>query len=293
MNVLHSVTRVLLMLTGALSGCVPPSSDNHDRPRPPKVDQNGENLEVIPKARSRHHEPNPAHAVAELDAGLDDPWSSPAACESLLAQGRRHGHRPGMARLGTWNVRWFPDGAPGHAPPPGKATDLSWFACAVAWLDVDALALQEVKADPTSLSKLDWVVASLNRRTGGAWIFRLDECPAASGQHVAWLYDEKRAKATTAFQYAAVNPHASACAEQLRPGFGITFKFPGGLDLHAISVHLKSGVEARDLRLRRQSWAVLPGIAANEGHRSNDSDIVILGDFNSMGCKKCESASDT
>jgi endonuclease/exonuclease/phosphatase family metal-dependent hydrolase len=73
----------------------------------------------------------------------------------------------------------------------------------------------------------------------------------------------------------------------------MTFKFEGGLDLHAISVHLKSGVNERDLRLRKQSWAALPGIAASETRRSNDPDLLILGDFNSMGCQKCETAVDS
>ena len=292
MKSLHSVTFVLMWI-GSLSSCQRLSGDYHERTGPQNVERHEEELDVKPAAKRRQREHPAKPTETYVDAGLGDPWSTPEACESLLAQGHRHGRTLGTARLATWNVRWFPDGAPGHAVAPSRATDLNWFSCVIAWLDVDAIALQEVKADALSLSKLDGVVDSLNRRTAGKWAYRLDECPSTSGQHVAWLYDGKRVKESFALQYAAVNPHAGACTGHLRPGFGMTFKFEGGLDLHAISVHLKSGVSERDLRLRKQSWAALPGIAASETRRSNDPNLLILGDFNSMGCQKCETAVDS
>jgi endonuclease/exonuclease/phosphatase family metal-dependent hydrolase len=85
-----------------------------------------------------------------------------------------------------------------------------------------------------------------------------------------------------------LNPRASACADQLRPGLGSTFTFPGGLDIHAITVHLKSGVTERDIDLRRRSWAALTDVIATEVKESKDPDVIVLGDFNSMGCHSCE-----
>ena len=199
---------------------------------------------VKPAAKHRKHAaPVAPEAAASVDSSPEnDPWASAEACEELLRQGHKHGRTAGMARLATWNVRWFPDGAPGHASSQSKATNLQWFSCVVAWLEVDALALQELKGDFESRSKMNGVVDSLNRRTGGSWALELDACPARLGQHVGWLINESRVKLKGKTEYASINPQGEACAGQLRPGLGVTLAFAGGLDLHAISVHLKSGV---------------------------------------------------
>jgi len=225
---------------------------------------------------------------ARVESQSLNPWASPDACQALVSSGQRLKHAPDKARFATWNIRWFPDGVAGRASAPAQGTDLNWLACVIAWLDVDVLALQEVKADALSRTKLESVVAELQGKTGGSWSVALDQCPAHNGQHVAFLYASHKVKTSPFVQYAALNPRASACADQLRPGLGSTFTFPGGLDIHAITVHLKSGVTERDIDLRRRSWAALTDVIATEVKESKDSDVIVLGDFNSMGCHSCE-----
>ena len=232
-------------------------------------------------------------AESEVQAAADppppNPWVSPAQCEALLASGARALRQPGRARLATWNVRWFPDGIAGRSATPEQGTDLHWLACVIAWLDVDVLALQEVKADPVSRAKLDAVIADLDHRTSGSWLAELDQCPVNNGQHLAFLYASTKVKASGFIQYSPVNPHGSACADQLRPGLGARFTFPGGLDLQAITIHLKSGVTPLDINLRRRSWSALTEVISAVARQSKDPDVLVMGDFNSMGCRSCDS----
>jgi len=216
----------------------------------------------------------------------DSPWSSRAACEKALAAGARLERPEGTARLGTWNVRWFPDGKPGKGQE-GKGTDLAWLACVIAWSDVDVLAVQEFKQSERAQGAVTALLRSLDRHTKGSWQAAFDDCPNADAQHVGILFDQKRVKTKGATTLAALNPHGEACKNSLRPGFALHVTFPGGLDLHFVSVHTKSGTERRSLDLRDKSLAALP-----EAHRAlqgvePDADVLVAGDFNTMGCKEC------
>ena len=53
------------------------------------------------------------------------------------------GTRANAVGVGTWNIRWFPDGdmTPGPSTIP---TDLRWLSCVIAWMNVDVLAVQEI-----------------------------------------------------------------------------------------------------------------------------------------------------
>jgi endonuclease/exonuclease/phosphatase family metal-dependent hydrolase len=237
-----------------------------------------------PYVSEHHREPN---GQARVEQSSDNPWASPEACEAMLAQGRHAARKPGHARLASWNVHWFPDGAPGHARSDQQGTDLKWFACIIAWLDLDALALEEVKSGFGARQKIDRVIGDLETRTHASWTLRQDECPGQQGQHVAWLTAGKRVQVLGVDQYDAINPEGAACAHQLRPGLGVALKFPGGLDLQAIAVHLKSGVMRRDLELRRRSWSAISDVMALVAKQSHDADVLVLGDFNSMGCSDC------
>jgi endonuclease/exonuclease/phosphatase family metal-dependent hydrolase len=222
----------------------------------------------------------PAKAVRTSSA-----WASSSACQSALGPTRPR--LAGVARIGTWNVRWFPDGSPGHGPPKSGGTDVGWLACALASLDVDVLAVQEFKSNQRALARLAELLAELGRLGGGRWRAQLDDCPNLDGQHVGLLYNEERVKAHAWHTYATLNPSRVACQHQLRPGFGAYFVFPGGLDLHLISVHHKSGSDRRDLELREST---LGGLAAAEAEAQalvSDQDLLFLGDFNTMGCRHC------
>jgi endonuclease/exonuclease/phosphatase family metal-dependent hydrolase len=104
---------------------------------------------------------------------------------------------------------------------------------------------------------------------------------------VGILFDSRRVRASEAVTYAEMNPYGEACKNQLRPGLGAHFSFAGGLDLHVVSVHLKSGGERRSLDLRARSLANFPAVVSRTQAQVNDEDVLVMGDFNSMGCSHC------
>src|SRR5262245_58720789 len=83
----------------------------------------------VPAARAA---PSPELSPGALDQAGESPWTSREACEKLVARGVRAHRAAGRARLGTWNIRWFPDGKPGKRVQ-SAGTDLAWLGCAIAW----------------------------------------------------------------------------------------------------------------------------------------------------------------
>lgn len=167
-------------------------------------------------------------------------------------------------------------------------TNVEWLACSIAWLDVSVLAFEEMKSTPEASAALGVLLTRLSALTSGTWRAEIDHCPGAGRQSVAILYDAKRVQAEGFRNIAALNPSGSACDEHLRPGFGGYFRFPGGLDLHFVAVHLKSGDNDRSYNLRRVS--VRGAVAAYRDLQTTmpDDDVVIAGDFNTMGCLECK-----
>jgi predicted extracellular nuclease len=208
-------------------------------------------------------------------------------CETLVGLGNRAERQSGEVRIGTWNVRWFPDGIPGANASPTLATDVAWMACSIAWLNLEVLSLVEVKSKPRSTAALDEMVSRLAELTGETYRYRLDDCPDNNGLHLAWLWNEKKVEVRDFRMFAALNPYGDSCAKQLRPGFAAGFRFTGGLDMTAIAVHLKSGRPARDIDLRRKSMIGLGEVVRTVVHETGDADVLVLGDMNSMGCETC------
>lgn len=215
------------------------------------------------------------------------PWASREACLTALKRPRTRD--PRLARVGAWNLHWFPDGRPGQAKPDAGA-DLEWLACTIAWLEVDVLAVEELKDGPHADQALLTLRTRLRELTGKNYELLLDDCPLASGQHVGLLYDEGRARLLRHATVAELNPHGEPCKDQLRPGLAGYFGFPGGLDLSIVAVHLKSGTKARDLELRDRSFRAFGKAAAQIRSFTNDRDILVLGDMNTMGCEHCSEA---
>jgi hypothetical protein len=215
----------------------------------------------------------------------DSAWSSREACLRALAPPDA-ARDPKLARVGAWNLKWFPDGRPG-ATKPDAGTDLEWLACVIALLDVDVLAVEEIKHG----ARVEQALAALLRRIGelggGSWRSVIDACPAGASQHVGFLYDETRAQLKKHETIAELNPHGEACKDQLRPGLAGYFAFSGGLDLTLVAVHLKSGTAPRDLALREQSFAAFGRAAEGIRKLTGDRDILVLGDMNTMGCETC------
>lgn len=223
-------------------------------------------------------------------AGLavDSPWASADACRAALARGGS-ARKPGTARIGAWNLHWFPDGRPGDRPAADGA-DIGWLACAIAWMKLDVLAVEEIKRPPRGDAGLVALRHELDALTGGDWRSTLDDCPAASGQHVGLLHDAKRVKLVSSSTVAALNPRGSACKDELRPGIAGYFAFPGGLDLTVVGVHLKSGTEPRAIEERARSFAAFADAVGTTRRAASDRDVLLLGDMNSMGCDECSPA---
>jgi endonuclease/exonuclease/phosphatase family metal-dependent hydrolase len=231
----------------------------------------------------RYLETPKANTRRELAA--TSPWRSRAACLATLQQARAA--RPaGTARVGAWNLRWFPDGKPGRAAADA-GTDLVWLACAISFMRIDVLAVEEIKQGPDAERAIATLLGELNRLTGGDWKIELDGCPRASSQRVGLLYDGRRARLAHKGVIAELNPHGEPCRDQLRPGLLGYFAFAGGLDLSIVATHLKSGTEARSFGLRDRSFAAFTRAAERARTLGADSDVLVLGDMNTMGCESC------
>lgn len=214
-------------------------------------------------------------------------WRSRAACQQALQRGERLPLQPGTVRIGTWNVKWFPDGVPGGSAAKRGGTDVTWLACLVAWMQPDVLAVQEIKSDPHAEARLRELERQLAEFTRGHWVHRLDGCSGSGRQHVGFLYDERRVKSSALGTLPSLNPTRSECGGNLRPGFAGYFRFPGGLDLHLVSLHLKSMNDRTSYGKRRTAMQGLAQALTQLDEREPDRDRVLLGDFNTLGCDDC------
>jgi hypothetical protein len=242
-------------------------------------------LEPVPSARGPETSRSSVTPSASADA-LASAWSSREACQQIM-QAPRPGRKTGRVRLGSWNIRWFPDGGPGQHVRPGRGTDLAWLGCLIASLDLDALAVQEFKTHARARASLAALLAEVDGWQGGQWRAEFDGCDPGAGQHVGILYASSRVKARSWHTYSTLNPRGSACQDRLRPGFGAYLSFPGGLDLHLVSVHSKSGSAERDFSLRQRTLHGLDRAAREAEALVGDSDLVFAGDYNTMGCRHC------
>lgn len=206
-----------------------------------------------------------------------------------MLRARPKARATGPHRIASWNIRWFPDGA---ARGPGEhATDLDWLACVIAALDVQVVAVQEIVQHVRGRAAWLDLLDRLDARTDGKWQEALDDCPGSGRQHVGFLWDAARVTVTKPGPIAELNPGDHACGKNLRPGYAVHARFGDGMDLHVVSVHFDSGTTARDYDNRRASLSRL-GVAAKRLTANGDPDVLVLGDFNTMGCKDCEPAID-
>jgi endonuclease/exonuclease/phosphatase family metal-dependent hydrolase len=223
-------------------------------------------------------------SAGEPETPSAEPPSAQGPSEEALrceAELRERGPRktPGRPRIGTWNVRWFPRGS-AKGKDPSRRTDVRWLACAIAALDLDVLALQELLDTPDGRrARLD-LLERLDALTGSPWHAELDEC-ASGNQHVAFLWDERRVQLKGVRSLAALNPHGKACAAGLRPGLHASARFASGETLQLIALHLDSGEKERDHTNRARS------VEALEGVLGRGAKAIVLGDYNTMGCATC------
>lgn len=209
------------------------------------------------------------------------PWTSPEACEAALRDGTVPRRARGVARVATWNLRWFPDGTmPGGGGAP-KPTNLSWVACAILTLDVDVLAVEEILTHPRAKTALDTVLRRMNELSGGDWRAEIAPCPGERSQHQGFVYDASRTSASRLrnFDWRATDH----CSMTRRPAFVGRFALAGGLDLDLAAVHAKSGVDGESYDTRKEALGQLRRLADSRASETGDKDVVVLGDFNTMG----------
>jgi endonuclease/exonuclease/phosphatase family metal-dependent hydrolase len=212
---------------------------------------------------------------------VTSPWTSQEACESAVMSGKLAPRKRGAARVVAWNVRWFPDGVMPTWGAVKKPTNIDWLACSVAWLNADVVGLEEVLNHPDAKIAMDKLVARLNVLTGGDWHADVDPCPQPRAQHQGFLYDSKKTTVTTPHRF-DWRP-GDWCDLSVRPAWTGYVKTSSGLDFHLAQVHTKSGVDARSFGLRQETLARLPELVADTQKSVVDSDVIVAGDFNTMG----------
>jgi endonuclease/exonuclease/phosphatase family metal-dependent hydrolase len=220
-------------------------------------------------------------------------WLSPSGCEEIVRAGRRMPKSDASAlRVGTWNIRWFPIGCTAQEDCPENATNVAWLACVIAWMDLDLLSLNEILDTAAGRTRLADLKNQLRARTGVRWASDLNRCGPAAAQHVGFLWKTSRVRLDRFADIPEMNgafvPGMSpdACAENLRPGryARVRSTAAGGVTLNAVSVHFDSGVANRDYQNRRTAVARIATLALRGRPIVElDRDILVLGDFNTMG----------
>lgn len=216
-------------------------------------------------------------------------WKSSTHCERVVKDGGRMAvPAPDVLRVGTWNIRWFPHGSPPDRPDRSIApTDLEWLTCTLVWMQTDILVVQESLTTPKARAAWDRVLTALEQQTGDSWQWSVQQCGRSEGHHVGMLWNASRVTLSASQSLWSLNSKATSprhpCEGGLRPGHyaRVQSTHQPGADFHVIGLHLKSGptvsaVEERHAALNRIDSAVARFL-------EEDRDVIILGDFNTMG----------
>ena len=216
-------------------------------------------------------------------------WSSREGCEQVVNDGGKMvATTSSVLRLATWNLRWFPDGKPDKQSEDFAApTDLEWLVCTIIWMQVDILAVQESLATPIARNAWDIVIRMLKEKAGDQWHWTPQPCGRADDHHIGFLWNAAHVELShvdSLWQFnAKAHSSQNPCKGGLRPGHyaWVQSRETNGIDFHLIALHLKSGptvfaVEDRHWALNRIDQAIAPFL-------EKDQDVVILGDFNTMG----------
>ena len=216
-------------------------------------------------------------------------WSSREGCEQVVTEGKRMAAATlSNLRLATWNLRWFPEGKPDNqSHDTADPTDLEWVACTIIWMQLDILAVQESLATPEARNAWDIVIRLLQERADAQWHWTPQPCGRPDDHHIGFLWNAGKvmlSRLDSLWQFnAKAHSSKNPCKGGLRPGHyaWVQSREKNGMNFHLIALHLKSGptvfaVEERHWSLNRIDQAIAPLL-------KNDQDVVILGDFNTMG----------
>ncbi|MCA9472560.1 MAG: endonuclease/exonuclease/phosphatase family protein [Nitrospirales bacterium] len=248
-----------------------------------------------PRDISEDPEPNTAihtQSTSTLTSSIEQEtkvWQSREGCERVVREGGRMAVASSATlRVATWNLRWFPVGQPqDQHDSQAKPTDIDWLVCTLIWMQLDLLTVQESLGTSTASHAWDTITRILSQKTGKKWKWYRQPCGRPDDHHIGLLWNDSQVELSQfeslwQFNSKAKSPQ-KACTFGLRPGQYVRVKSrqSNGADFHLISLHLKSGptvfaVEERQKALNRIDRTIAPFL-------KQDQDVVILGDFNTMG----------
>lgn len=241
---------------------------------------------IVPNIPSSPKTPGP---LTSKKGGEQDVWTSKVRCQEAIQNGFRMVEASSATvRVATWNLRWFPVGAgPDQDQGSAEPTDIEWLICAIRWMQLDLVAVQESLATPQADQAWDTITTHLSNQTGDTWRWHRQPCGRPDDHHIGLLWNDSHmalSKFDSLWEFNAKAENGSnPCTHGLRPGqyARVQSRTPHGVDFHVIAIHLKSGptvfaLEERQKAFNRLDKAVAPFL-------KQDQDVVILGDFNTMG----------
>ncbi len=219
--------------------------------------------------------------------------SAPSVRASGEGASDRAGAEAPVARVATLNLRWFPDG---DARASGeRTTDVDTLALALADLEAPVIAVEEVLTSERARRAMDRLRARLDAITRGRWAIELDDCPDDEGRlHVGLLYDEARVERLAATRLDALsgNTRGDGCAGFMRPGLAVALRFETGFDAWVVVVHLDSGRDDRAFERRARAFQAFATLPRELARVHAEDDVIVLGDFNTMGSDRGPSGLD-
>ncbi len=189
-------------------------------------------------------------------------------------------------RIATWNIRWFPKGCPNPAECPGRQTDIDLLAATIYDLRLDLVAVQEILNDEPSRAAMHHFIRQLDSLSGGTWMVDLQDCGPPEAQRVGFLWNASVVQLSGFADVGQLNGEweksGEACEANLRPGrYAYVQSVAGGVDFHVYTVHFDSGRKDRDYQNRRDAARRIPTLLSTL--HPDDTDVIVLGDFNTMG----------
>ena len=216
-------------------------------------------------------------------------WTSKEQCQAAVQKGLRMVEASSSTlRIATWNLRWFPIGTSPDRPVSSVGpTDIDWLICVLQWMQVDIVAIQESLGTPEAAQAWKTITSQLSTQAGETWRWYQQPCGRPDNHHIGLLWNDTRVALSdfdSLWQFNAKARSATTpCASSLRPGqyAYVQSRKKEGVNFHLIALHLKSGptvfaVEKRQKALNRIDQTVKTLL-------DSDRDVVILGDFNTMG----------
>ena len=156
-----------------------------------------------------------------IQGGEAQVWESPEGCSGGRGlRGSNGCPHFGESSVATWNVRWFPDGENNSKGKDAtKRLDMAWLKCALAWLNVDIVAVQEIKKQflcgraVGRFSRMGWPQNSV-----GEWRTSMQGCGHKGAQRVGFLWDAERVALSDIRSLWRFNARATSPDNPCEPG---------------------------------------------------------------------------